>query len=96
MRSSRKVYRLENVVGENGDEFWLSITPRQMQLINLLKSRGGRESRSRLYWEIGTGIDHIANSLMQKGLVVRERRGLKIYYALTKMGWGDRQHESSN
>lgn len=96
MRSSRRVYRLEEGFDGGGDGFWISITPRQMQFINLLKSRGGRESRSRLYWEIGTSVDHIANSLIQKGLVVRERRGIKIYYALTKMGWGERGNESSS
>lgn len=81
-RSDRKVLNVE----EPRDIFMISLTPRQMQLINYLKSRGGKAYRRDLFWEFGPGVDNIACALLQKGILERKREGVKILYQLTKLG----------
>lgn len=67
-------------------EFTITLTHRQMQLINLLRSRGGEAKRRQLFWEFGPAVDNVAAALMQKGLVEREVRAGQVVYKLTKMG----------
>jgi uncharacterized membrane protein len=57
-----------------------------MQLINHLKSRGGRAKRYDLFWEIGPSVDLIAAALIQKGIVERVKEGRYIVYKLTRFG----------